>query len=150
MNTYLPMSAIIVCLSATAAVSSREADAETGFSFEQRDESLLIRWGKFLFVELDKGPWLVMHFGMTGYVDYSDISEELPDHTRVTCQFEGDRRLAYVCQRKLGCVSLADDVESFVQLRNMGPDGLNEQLDFEAFRQCLAGRTAHFCPRCQQ
>jgi len=106
-----------------------------GRSLESTD-----RWGKFLFVELDEGPWVVMHFGMTGYLDYSEIAKQVPDHTRVTYQFEGGGRLVYVCQRKLGCVSLADDVQSFIRSRNMGPDGLDKRLDFEAFRQRLAGR----------
>ena len=98
------------------------------------------RWGKFLFVELDEGPWLAMHFGMTGYLDYREISRQIPDHTRVTYQFEGGQRLAYVCQRKLGRVTLAQEIESFVQSQNLGPDGLDEQLDFEAFRHRLANR----------
>jgi len=106
-----------------------------GRSFESTD-----RWGKFLFVELDAGPWLVMHFGMTGYLDYSETSREVPHHTRVTYQFEGGARLAYVCQRRLGRVTLADDLQSFVRSRDMGPDALDEQLDFEAFRRRLAGR----------
>ena len=98
------------------------------------------RWGKFLFVELDQGPWLVMHFGMTGYLDYAENAQKNPDHGRVTFSFEGDRRLVYVCPRKLGLITIAQNVESFVQARNLGPDGLDEKLDFNAFRRRLANR----------
>jgi len=106
-----------------------------GRSFKSTD-----RWGNSLFVELDEGPCLVMHFGMTGYLDYREISKQIPDHTRVAYQFEGGQRLTYVCQRKLGRVTFAHDIESFVQSRNLGPDGLDEQLGFEAFCQRLSGR----------
>lgn len=108
------------------------------------------RRGKFLAVELDRkeneGPWLVMHFGMTGYFDYARESKEPPDHARVTCQFEGGHRLAYACQRKLGLVTLADDMGAFFDSRNLGPDALDEGLDFDAFAERSAGRSGAVKP----
>ncbi len=97
------------------------------------------RHGKFLFVHLKSPPCLVLHFGMTGYLDYAR-SNELPKHARVVFRFAGNGRLAYVCQRKLGRVTITDDREAFLQSHQLGPDALDEQLTDRGLAERFAGR----------
>jgi formamidopyrimidine-DNA glycosylase len=59
------------------------------------------RHGKHLFVELSGSGWLVMHFGMTGFVEHSREHHPHP-HARLTVQFADGSRLLLVDQRRLG------------------------------------------------
>ncbi len=83
------------------------------------------RHGKYLFAALDRGGWLVLHFGMTGRLAYFRNPEHEPDYTRCTVTFRNEFRLAYVARRKLGHITLADSPGSFVRERNLGPDALS-------------------------
>lgn len=98
------------------------------------------RWGKYLFVEVQQSPWLVMHFGMTGFLDYAAEPAKSPAHARVVYQFDSACRLAYVCQRKLGLVTLAEDIESFGRSQGLGPDAMDEHFDSGQFLSRLDGR----------
>jgi formamidopyrimidine-DNA glycosylase len=96
------------------------------------------RHGKHLLVELNKGPWLTLHFGMTGYLKYFKDMDKDPEHDRLLLSFDNGFHLAYVCQRKLGSVGLAVEVESFIKEKHLGPDALNLGLD--GFRKILQGK----------
>lgn len=96
------------------------------------------RYGKYLFVKLDNDYWLVLHFGMTGDLKYFKDIEKEPPHDRLLIRFSNGFHLAYDSQRKLGEVNLAEDVESFIQEKELGPDALD--LDFESFKEVLKGR----------
>lgn len=98
------------------------------------------RHGKFLFAELDRGGWLVLHFGMTGGLAYAKQEDEPPRFTQLLLEFDNGYYLAYTCQRMLGRVSYAEDREAFIAERELGPDALAEDLDGEAFADLLAGR----------
>ncbi len=82
------------------------------------------RHGKYLFAEAGEAHWLVLHFGMTGHLDYGELGEPRP-HDRVVFVFAGHRRLAYVCPRLFGRIILAGSVEEFVSERNLGPDAMH-------------------------
>ena len=45
------------------------------------------RHGKYLFVELDDGYWLVLHFGMTGHLKYFKDMEKDPPYDRLLITF---------------------------------------------------------------
>ena len=90
-----------------------------GRQFTQTD-----RHGKFIFAGSRPGPWMVVHLGMTGKLVAFDAPDDPPDYTKFLIAFEGDRRLAFVCPRKLGRVEIADDPESFVSNGGYGPDAL--------------------------
>ena len=96
------------------------------------------RHGKHLLTALDQGPWLTLHFGMTGYLKYFQEMEKDPEHDRLLVSFDNGFHLAYVCQRKFGTVSLADGLDSFVEAKHLGPDALSLGLD--EFRQILKGK----------
>ncbi len=96
--------------------------------------------GKYLFAELDGGRWLVMHFGMSGFLDYSGGQDREGAYTRLLIGFEGGGALAYVNQRMLGWVGLAAEPEQIIRGKNLGPSALDPDLDHAAFRQRLSGR----------
>lgn len=96
------------------------------------------RHGKNLLVETDGGPWLRLHFGMTGNLSYFKHHDEKPEHTRVLFSFETGYHLAYVCQRMLGRVSLEDGPDEFVRKEDLGPDALG--VGWADFRDIMEGR----------
>lgn len=127
------------------AVQIRDAGILKGISplklsrtLTQRQLKATRRHGKHLLVKLDQGPWLTLHFGMTGYLKYFKDMVQDPEHDRLRLSFDNGFHLAYVCQRKLGAVGLADEVESFIEAKHLGPDALN--LGLEGFRQALQGK----------
>lgn len=96
------------------------------------------RYGKHLFVGLDNGEWLLLHFGMTGGLKYyKDVAEE-PTHARVLISFLSGYHLAFDDQRLFGKVDLIDDPDDYVEVHKLGPDPLD--LDFPVFRERLEGR----------
>jgi formamidopyrimidine-DNA glycosylase len=98
------------------------------------------RHGKYLFAGLDSGEWLVLHFGMTGNLQYfKDMAQE-PEYDQFLIHFGNGYQLAYNAPRKLGEIALADSVAAFRQEKDLGPDALDPDLDPEAFRQMLEGR----------
>jgi formamidopyrimidine-DNA glycosylase len=96
------------------------------------------RHGKHLFVELDRGPWLLLHFGMTGGLKYYRDADEEPAHARVLISFRNGYSLAFDDQRLFGKVDLIEDPDGYVEEHKLGPDPL--ELDFPAFRKRLEGR----------
>jgi formamidopyrimidine-DNA glycosylase len=85
------------------------------------------RHGKYLFAEIDggAGEWLVMHFGMTGRLAYFKDIEDDPEHDRLRFGFENGYFLAFVNQRKLGHIALAESPEAFAERKELGPDALS-------------------------
>ena len=67
-------------------------------------ESLVsaFRHGKYLFIKKAAEEWLVLHFGMTGFLKYFKDRSEQPAHNRLLISFFNGYHLAYDCQRKLG------------------------------------------------
>lgn len=98
------------------------------------------RHGKVLFVELDDGSWLVLHFGMTGDLKYFKDVEDEPEYDQILFQFANGYHLAYIMPRKLGKVRLVSSPEDLIQEKELGPDVLAGDFDFETFRQILEGR----------
>jgi len=83
-----------------------------------------LRHGKHLFVSLEGGPWLVFHFGMTGYLIYFRDEKPQQKYNRVVFALENGFRLAFNCRRKLGFVGLTPSPRQFVQENELGPDAL--------------------------
>lgn len=101
-----------------------------------------LRHGKYLFIQTSKGIWLVLHFGMTGFLKYFKDAAHQPFHTRLLVDFANGYHLAYDCQRKLGMMTLTDDPASFIQESQLGPDALDPDLDLDRFARILKGITA--------
>ena len=96
------------------------------------------RHGKHLFAELDDGPWLMLHFGMTGYLAYFKRLDDDPAHDRLRLDFDNGYHLAFVNQRLFGEVGIVDDPAAFAAKEGLGPDALG--LDEDGFRALLADR----------
>jgi len=103
-----------------------------GHAFKSTD-----RHGKYLFAELDNKNWLVLHFGMTAFLKYFKDLEKNPPHERMLLTFYNGYHLAYDCQRKLGKITLTEDVKDFISEQELGPDALDDKFDLAAFREAL-------------
>jgi formamidopyrimidine-DNA glycosylase len=108
-----------------------------GRSFEETG-----RHGKWMFVWLsgDGHQALGLHFGMTGGLKYFRDTADEPAYDRVRFDFANGYHLAYISMRKLGAVRLIDDVDGFIERKDLGPDALAEELDFDGFRRLLQDR----------
>ena len=96
------------------------------------------RHGKVLFAHLDHGPWLLLHFGMTGWPVAWEEGAREPDHIQLRLDFADGRHLGYRATRKLGMLDVIEDPEATVEALGLGPDAL--EVDLEGFRDRLAGR----------
>jgi len=90
------------------------------------------RYGKYLLAKTDDDKILVMHFGMSGDLEYFGDSQGNSKHTRVLFNFENDKHLAYISQRMLGHVGETDSLENLKKEKNLGPDV--KELKYEEFR----------------
>ncbi len=79
--------------------------------------------GKYLFIKNDADKWLVLHFGMSGRLDFSAL-EELPKHAIISFYFPDDTHFSFVCPRKFGKVWITDSVAEFQKEHSLGPDAL--------------------------
>jgi formamidopyrimidine-DNA glycosylase len=85
------------------------------------------RHGKYLFAGISDSFFLLMHFGMTGYLHHEN---EIPEHTELGLDFNG-KTLSYVCPRKLGRIEIIKNPGDFVRMEGLGPDVLDlEKKDF--------------------
>lgn len=94
------------------------------------------RHGKFLFVATDQNGWLLLHFGMTGFLKYFKNTGQKPDHLRLQVNFTNNYTLVVGSQRRLGRIGIVDDPDAFVREKELGPDARND-LSFEAFQQIV-------------
>lgn len=83
-----------------------------------------LRRGKYLFIKMDSQYALVLHFGMTGYLNYMKPDSETPSYTKCIFKLSNKHKLIYVSKRKLGKIELTDDVEHYIEEQELGPDAL--------------------------
>jgi formamidopyrimidine-DNA glycosylase len=95
------------------------------------------RHGKYLFLKLEQGGWLLLHFGMTGYPIVDHNTERPSDRARLRLQLADGHSLCFFDPRKLGRIGIVDDVETYIRSRNLGPDALtvSEELFKERLKQ---------------
>lgn len=98
------------------------------------------RHGKYLFVEIDSGEYLVLHFGMTGFLRYSKEPGQQPNHTRLLVEFDNGYFLAYDCQRKLGGIHIINNIDDFIASKKLGPDALDPTLNESRFTDIITQR----------
>ncbi|MFP4566660.1 MAG: Fpg/Nei family DNA glycosylase [Spirochaetaceae bacterium] len=92
------------------------------------------RHGKHLFVGLKPDRWLVLHFGMTGFLQRVSHDED-PDYSRIAFHLAGGGALHYILKRMLGRVGITGSPETFIGEHDLGPDAL--ELDSDAFDELL-------------
>jgi formamidopyrimidine-DNA glycosylase len=59
------------------------------------------RYGKYLFVDLDSDDWLMLHFGMTGDLQYYRDADKQPEYAQILFRFANSYHLAFIMPRKL-------------------------------------------------
>lgn len=96
------------------------------------------RHGKYLFLKTTKEEWLVVHFGMTGYVKYFKNNANQPSHTRLLITFENGFHLAFHSQRLLGKLGLAQNKDEYIKDKNLGPDAL--KISYDSFQNVIEKR----------
>jgi formamidopyrimidine-DNA glycosylase len=96
--------------------------------------------GKYLFAETSKGDFLVMHFGMTGFLSYFKNPEDASKHIRVQINFTNGYHLGYDCARKLGRIDLVDDYNEFIKRKKLGVDPIRENINYQTFKEIVDGR----------
>jgi len=84
----------------------------------------IIRQGKNLFLSADNNITVAMHFGMTGELKYREYDEDVPKYTKCSFVFRNDHKLHYTCTRKLGYIELTDDLDKYVEGKELGVDAL--------------------------
>lgn len=95
------------------------------------------RHGKLVFAGSKTGPWICVHLGMSGKLLPFDAPDDPPDHTKFLIRFEGDRRLAFRCPRKLGWLRVVDNPDEEIERIGFGPDAL--EVSCEDFVEVIGG-----------
>lgn len=98
------------------------------------------RHGKYLFVDLDSNC-IVMHFGMSGDLEYYDFSEEEPPYSKVLFIFANGNALSYISIRMFGWIDITDDMDAYIKKIGLGPDAY--KMNFDDFQKALEGRSAY-------
>jgi formamidopyrimidine-DNA glycosylase len=96
------------------------------------------RLGKYLFIETTGDKALVLHFGMTGKLEYFK-NQEPPKYSEIVFSFEDNDHLAFICKRKLGKIFIAESFEGFRQEKELGRDAL--ELSEGEFLELFEGKT---------
>jgi formamidopyrimidine-DNA glycosylase len=99
------------------------------------------RHGKYMFAAAQNKKVLVMHFGMTGYLKIFSGNNDKPKYIKMLISFKNDK-LAFDDRRKLGLISLTDDIQKYIKDKNLGPDALDNKLKFKDFYSAVSKRTA--------
>jgi formamidopyrimidine-DNA glycosylase len=89
------------------------------------------RHGKFLFIKLKKEGSLLLHFGLTGDVEYRKPGEDPPERFALQLHFRDDSDFFFTDTRKMGKIALIDDVDKFIKEKKYGTDALKiKEKDF--------------------
>lgn len=100
------------------------------------------RRGKYLWLELDRRPWPVLHFGMTGSFCYLKPGEPAPKHWRLDLAFAHGLRLVLDDPRRFGRVMLVNDPRSEPPVSKLGFDPWSDRLPAATFVAQLRARRA--------
>jgi formamidopyrimidine-DNA glycosylase len=98
------------------------------------------RRGKYLFAKLDNDQHVLLHFGMTGDLNYYSEPEERTRHERFVFHFENGQHLGFDCPRKFAKIRYIEDLELYLQDIKLGEDAL--VISEEDFLQKMEGKTA--------
>ncbi len=98
------------------------------------------RYGKYLFCQLNNNYYLIIHFGMTGYLKYSQRNslKNYSKHIRLLIQFINGDKLAFDDTRKFGKIGLTKHPDKFIQKKNLGPDAL--EINYKTFKEIFKNR----------
>lgn len=95
------------------------------------------RLGKYLFLKLAKNGGLVLHFGMTGKLEFYQ-HDETPKYAQLTLTFQDHSRVSFTCPRKFAKLYLAENLAQFQKEHQIGTDAL--ALKEDEFFDILNGK----------
>jgi formamidopyrimidine-DNA glycosylase len=106
------------------------------------------RRGKYIFMHLDGGDVLVVHFGMSGQFHRANGRVALPPHTHVVLTFQQGGDLRFVDPRTFGemFVATADEVGKIKELQHIAIDPLDQVFTWPTFQYLLAQRASKMKP----
>ena len=100
------------------------------------------RYGKYLFSRLDNDLYLIMHFGMTGYLHY--FQHNSSKYVRMLISFRNGFHLAFDDARKFGKLGLTSDPDEFIAGKGLGEDAL--EIKWKTFQELFKGRSGMIKP----
>jgi len=100
------------------------------------------RKGKILWLELDRRPWPVFHFGMGGTFHVYETAARRPAYWKVELVTSEGTRLAMTNPRRLGRVRLQEDPLREPPVSLLGPDPLDAMPPLGALAALLSRRAA--------
>lgn len=92
--------------------------------FKGKKFSMTSRRGKHLFVHTNNHDVVVMHFGMTGEINIIPANEDLPEYTKIAWTIADAKIICYINKRKLGFVEITQDVDKYIEEKELGKDAL--------------------------
>ena len=98
------------------------------------------RHGKQLWLETDRRPCVLLHFGMTGALQGYDAGSPRPRFLRLELSLEGGRRLGFTDPRRFGRIGLAHEPRREPPVVHLGFDPLLGMPSLRGFRGLLARR----------
>lgn len=100
------------------------------------------RRGKYLWLETDGRPWLVMHFGMTGELCYRKSGEPAPKHWRIDLDLDDGTSVALTDPRRFGRALLVGDPCREPPVSELGFDPYLDHVPPKVFVTALRARRA--------
>lgn len=97
------------------------------------------RHGKYLLVNIGQ-RYLIIHFGMTGDLEYYNKKDVDPKFSKVIFHFNNGFNLAYISRRMFGRLDIAESIEDFIEKKRLGPDAF--KMNLEQFKGALKRRSA--------
>ena len=91
-----------------------------------------LRRGKYLFAQLDNGHDLLLHFGMTGDLNFYENEEDRSRYERFVLIFSTGQRLGFDDPRKFARILYLEDRAAYIEEIKLGPDALvvtDEELE---------------------
>lgn len=96
------------------------------------------RQGKYFFGILDNGIHVLFHLGMTGDLVYYMEQTDRPKYERFSIAFSNGLLLGYQDPRKFSNISIIENLETYLQKIQLGPDAL--VISRPHFQSIFAGR----------
>lgn len=100
------------------------------------------RKGKYIWFELDRRPWPLFHFGMTGSFVCYESAKDLPRFCKVELTTSEGTRLAMINKRRLGRIRLLKDPENEPPVASLGLDPYLDVISTREIQEKLAVRKA--------
>lgn len=111
-------------------------------SLRGRDVLAVRRKGKQMWLELDRGPHPLFHFGMTGSFEVYTSEDDRPRFTKCELRMDDGTLLAMPDPRRLGRIRLLRDPEHEPPIALLGRDPLLDPIPPKWLREELARRRA--------